>query len=96
MYRAYAENQNGHKVAESWTMPSYYRAVEQNEMERTLSNLTAGDYTVYVVAENAYGMQSAPVEATVTVDGDGVVKNTFARISAWAQRVKDFFRHLFW
>ncbi len=96
LYRAYAENSNGKRAAACWALPTYYRAVEQNETELNLTNLASGDYTVYVVAENAYGGQSAPIKASITVDGESPLKNFFTGIGANFAKIKEFFRHLFW
>ena len=71
LYRANAKNSLGIKSADTWTLPSYYRAVEQDEIELNLFGLPKGDYTVSVVAENAYGGDSEALEATVTVTEDG-------------------------
>ncbi len=96
LYRAYAETKNGGKVADCWVLPSYYRAVEQNEIEMSLTDLAAGDYTVYVVAENAYGGQSEPLKTEITVNGDNSFNNFFTRIKLKFNKIKEFFRHLFW
>ena len=71
LYRATAKNTLGIKAADTWTLPSYYRAVEQDEIELTLTGMSKGEYTVSVVAENAYGGDSAALETTVTVTEDG-------------------------
>ena len=67
LYRVKATNKAGVTVAKSWTLPCYYRAVEQDTVELTLTGLFTGEYTVSVTAENAYGDVSAPVKATVNV-----------------------------
>ena len=61
----------GKTVAKSWTLPCYYRAVEQETVELTVTGLASGEYTLVVTAENAYGDASEPVEAQVTVDDGG-------------------------
>ncbi|MBR4452512.1 MAG: metallophosphoesterase, partial [Clostridia bacterium] len=71
LYRATAKNSLGIIISDTWTLPSYYRAVEQDEIELNLFGLAKGDYTVSVVAENAYGGDSEALEATVTVTEDG-------------------------
>lgn len=71
LYRAYAKNSLGIKAADTWTLPSYYRAVEQDEVELVIKGLPKGDYTVSVVAENAYGMDSAALEGEFTVTEPG-------------------------
>ena len=71
LYRAYAKNSLGIRAADTWTLPSYYRAVEQDEVELVIKGLPKGDYTVSVVAENAYGMDSAALEGEFTVTEPG-------------------------
>lgn len=70
LYRAVAENSLGFKTAATWTLPVYYRAVEQDEIELNLHGMPKGEYTVSVVAETAYGVDSQALEATVTVTED--------------------------
>ena len=96
LYRVCAKNKLGATAAESWVLPSYYRAAAQDEIELTLSNLAAGEYTVYVTAENAYGKQSEPLQTKITVQGESAAANFFTRIGAWFRWLKDFFTHLFW
>lgn len=83
LYRAYAKNAAGTKVLKSWTLPCYYRAVEQETVELTLDGLTPGDYTVGVTAENAYGGGSLPLEIAVHIDEGGGIDSFFARVAAW-------------
>ncbi len=96
LYRVSAKNSRGVTVAKNWTMPSYYRAIDQNTVELTLSGLAAGTFTLEVTAENAYGMQSAPVKTTVTLDGENAFLNIFTRIAAWFGSLKAFFVQLFY
>ena len=95
LYRAYAKNKAGVIVETTWTLPQYYRAVEQNEIVLTLDGLAEGEYTIGVVAETAYGVQSKPVEQKVTVDGKTMFLNLFHRISLFFQnlfqKIKDLF-----
>ena len=71
LYRIKATDKLGVTKAESWTLPKYYIATEQNEIELTVSGLPKGDYTISVVAENAYEMDSEPVTADLTVTEGG-------------------------
>ena len=96
LYRAAAKNRLGVTVSKTWTMPQYYRAVEQNTIDLELQGLSAGDYTVSVVAETAYGVQSAPLQTTVHVDGETGFDYLIARIRLLFASIKDFFVHLFW
>jgi len=83
LYRAYAKNTTGRKVLKSWTLPCYYRAVDLKTVELKLDGLTPGDYTVGVVAENAYGGGSQPLETAVHIEKMGGIGSLFARIAAW-------------
>ena len=96
LYRAAAKNRLGVTVSKTWTMPQYYRAVEQNTIDLELQGLSAGDYTVSVVAETAYGVQSAPLQTTVHVDGETGFDYLIARIRLLFASIKDFLVHLFW
>ena len=96
LYRIYAKNSMGMTVAKNWVMPSYYRAVEQDTIDLELSGLGAGEYTIGVVAENAYGMQSAPVEAKVTVESENTFQSFLDQIAQFFNLIKDFFIQLFW
>lgn len=96
LYRATAKDRFGFTVSKTWTMPQYYRAVEQNTVDLELQGLSAGDYTVSVVAETAYGVQSAPLQTTVHVDGETGFDYLIARIKLLFASIKDFFVHLFW
>ena len=66
LYRAAAYSADGEEAAATWTIPCYYRAVEQKTVSLRLSGLAKGTYEVRVVAETAYGVQSEPLTATVT------------------------------
>lgn len=70
LYRVTAKNKLGLPVSKNWTLPYYYRAIEQNEIELTLTGLPQGEYTISVAAENAYGKQSAPVETKAQINGE--------------------------
>ncbi len=96
LYRVYAKNSLGLTVAKNWTLPSYYRAVDQKTIDLTLTGLADGEYTVGVVAENAYGGQSAPIECKVKISGDNAFVTFFARIAQLFRNLKDFLTHLFW
>lgn len=96
LYRAWAEDPHGKQAGKAWTLPSYYRAVEQNTVRLTLNALSEGEYIVYVVAENAYGGQSEPLKAAVIIPGKNSVLNVFDRIKWLFTQVFEFLRHLFW
>ncbi|MCR5522401.1 MAG: metallophosphoesterase [Clostridia bacterium] len=71
LYRAKVKNSIGITVADTWTLPKYYIATEQDEIEIDVYGLKKGDYTVTVVAETAYGIDSDALEARVTVTDEG-------------------------
>ena len=96
LYRARALKANGRTAAKTWTLPPYYRDVDGEEIALSFAGLAKGEYTVRVVAENAYGMQSAPIEAQVTIEGETGLQAFFARIKVWFAGVKNYFRQLFW
>lgn len=67
LYRAMACDADGNEVAKTWTLPSYYTAGTQKTVVLKLSGLDKGDYEIRVVAETAYGVQSEPLTASITV-----------------------------
>ena len=71
LYRAKAFDAHGMLVAETWTLPQYYRAVEQPTVDLRLEKLSAGSYQIEVVAENAYGDDSEPLTVSCVVDDGG-------------------------
>ena len=96
LYKAEAVNALGIAAADTWVMPCYYRAVEPEEtVELTLEGLADGEYTIRVTAQNAWGKESAPLQAKVTVAGEGALWGVPARIAKLFQRLFDFFRSLF-
>ena len=95
LYRVNVKDSLGMTVAKTWILPGYYRAIPQETVSETLTDLPAGEYTVSVVAENAYGMQSAPLQASVKVDGETGIRGLFVRISALFNAIKEFFVRLF-
>ena len=67
LYRVYVQNKLGMTVGKDWTMPKYYCVNDQQTVEHTLRGVPAGKYTVRVVAETAYGVQSDALETQVEV-----------------------------
>lgn len=61
LYRAYVYSENGTLVSQQWTLPEYYIAGDQDEIEIYLGAVDADRFTVKVVAETAYGVQSEPI-----------------------------------
>ncbi len=95
LYRYTVKDGRGVTVAKDWVMPSYYRAVQQDTVTLTLEDLPAGEYEICVLPENAYGMQSAPLQAFVSVKGETGVRGFIARIALWFRNLKTFFTKLF-
>lgn len=96
LYRATAKKVGGIVSESGWKMPVYYRAVDDRSAEIELEGLPDGEYTVSVIAENAYGDKSAPITATVKVEGDKGIKVFFMRVKLLFKDIKFFFRQLFW
>ena len=92
LYRAYIRNAQGVKVAQGWTLPVYYRGVQQDEIVLSLKHLGSGEYTVGVIAENAYGGQSAPIETTVTISRKDAYTSFFSCI---VQRITNVINRIF-
>ncbi len=61
LYRANIYAENGEFIRQNWTLPEYYVAGEQDEIEIDLGTVDADRFTVEIVAETAYGVQSAPI-----------------------------------
>ncbi len=96
LYRAKAKNRFGYTSAKAWALPQYYRADASDTVELELESLGTGTYTVTVVAETAYGVESKPLEATVTVEGKKGFAHFFDCVGNGFRSAKDFFRQLFW
>lgn len=63
MYRAYAVDSEGNRKPVGKTLPEYYNYDVPDTVTIRLMNLPLGDYTLEIVAENCFGMQSAPLTA---------------------------------
>lgn len=61
IYRAFAVDADGNRIPVGKTVPKYYRYNVPDTVKIELENLPEGDYTLEVVAENCYGMQSEPL-----------------------------------
>ena len=61
LYRAFAYAEDGTLLAKTWTMPEYYIVDGEDEIVLDLGKIEAESFTVEVVAETAYGVQSAPL-----------------------------------
>lgn len=62
IYRAYAVDAQGNRTPVGKTLAEYYNYKVPDTVTIKLENLPEGDYTLEVVAENCYGMQSAPIK----------------------------------
>ena len=95
LYRAWAVDRFGLNAAKTWVLPSYYRIVEQDTFELSLDGLAAGEYTIKVTAETAYGVRSEALEAKVTVDGPNVLLNLPSRIRVLIERLIFIIKQIF-
>ena len=95
LYRAAAKNSCGVTVSKTWTLPKYYRAIEQDTVELELSGFTEGEYTISVTAENAYGKQSEPIQTAVSVPGETGIRRLLVRITYMFDQIGLFFKRLF-
>ena len=95
LYRAKAVDRFGYVAAREWALPSYYRAVPQNTVTLDLQPLAKGTYTVTVVAETAYGVQSEPLKTVVEVEGQNAFLTFFSRLFSELKKGLDFLIHIF-
>ena len=95
LYRVTATDSRGCTAAREWVLPQYFRAVDQQSVELELQALAAGDYTIRAVAETAYGVQSAPLETTVTLEGKNAFLNFFDRIGYYGKKLMSFIISVF-
>lgn len=63
IYRAYAVDAEGNRTPVGKTTPKYYRYNVPDTVKIELENLPEGEYTLEIVAENCYSMQSEPLTA---------------------------------
>lgn len=61
IYRAFAVDSEGNKTPVGKTVAQYYKYNIPKKVTIKLENLPKGIYTIAVVAENCYGMQSSPL-----------------------------------
>ncbi len=62
IYRAYAVDAEGNRIPVGKTLAEYYNYNVPETVTIKLKNLPDGEYTLEVVAENCYGMQSEPIK----------------------------------
>ena len=65
IYRAFAVDAQGNRTPIGKTIPKYFRYNVPDTVKIEFENLPEGTCKVEVVAENCYGMQSAPLSAAV-------------------------------
>ncbi|MBR3753661.1 MAG: hypothetical protein IKK49_00980 [Clostridia bacterium] len=61
LYRAFAYSADGTLLAKTWTMPEYYIVDGEDEIVLDLGKIEGEAAKIEVVAETAYGVQSAPI-----------------------------------
>ncbi|MBQ7102040.1 MAG: hypothetical protein IJN81_10410, partial [Clostridia bacterium] len=64
LYRAFAYSADGTLLAKTWTMPEYYIVDGEDEIVLDLGKIEGEAAKIEVVAETAYGVQSAPISVT--------------------------------
>ena len=62
IYRAYAVDANGNRIPVGKALAEYYNYIVPDTVTIKLENLPEGEFTLEVVAENCYGIQSAPIK----------------------------------
>lgn len=67
LYRVFVLNERGETVAAHWELSGYYFTPPPTVVGVNIGKLAKGEYTLRVVAENAYGMQSEAITAPLTV-----------------------------
>ena len=83
LYRVIVKNKLGLTVEKLWYLPHYYVANGREEtIPFTVEGLAKGTYTVRVVAETAYGVQSDPLEREYTVQNGADGFAAFLRLLA--------------
>ena len=61
IYRAFAVDSEGNRIPVGKTVPQYYRFKVPSSVKIELENIPEENYTLEVVAENCFGMQSEPL-----------------------------------
>lgn len=61
IYRAFAVDSEGNRTPVGKTVAGYYRYKVPSTVKIALENLPETEYTLEIVAENCYGMQSVPI-----------------------------------
>ena len=81
LYRVIIKNKLGLTVDKKWYLPHYYVADKNEEtIPFVMDGLAKGTYTVRVVAETAYGVQSDPLETEITLQDGANAVGAFFRL----------------
>ncbi len=67
LYRVFVYDANGNPAGDFWELSGYYFTPAPEKVSVGIGNLPKGNYTLEVFAENAYGMRSQPLTASLTV-----------------------------
>ena len=67
LYRVCAYDAEGNPAASAYTIPEYYTAGKKPTVKLRLEGLKKGTYEIRVTAETAYGVDSEPLTAALTV-----------------------------
>ena len=67
LYRFSLSDKNGKAIAKGNVIPSYYLHKVEDTYTANLGKLSEGTYTLKIVAENAYKMQSEPIEKIIEI-----------------------------
>jgi hypothetical protein len=71
LYRYKIINKLGITEKKGWVLPKYYLAGEQKTIDLKVTGLASGEYRIEILAETAYGVDSEPLTAKVTIDDGG-------------------------
>ena len=83
LYRVIVKNKLGLTVDKQWYLPHYYVADKLEEtIPFTVQGLAKGGYTVRVIAENAYGVQSEALITEIKVQNGANAVAAFFRLLA--------------
>ena len=97
LYRITVKNSLGLTVNKQWILPHYYDADGQEEtITFELKGLPKGKYTASITAETAYGVQSEPLNSTITLDNGASGFTAYFRSIFWPfTRLIEIITHLF-
>lgn len=67
LYKVKVTNSDGEVVKSDWVLPKYYSATVEKTEHLNLGKFDKGDYTVFVTAQTAWGIQSEAMTASFTI-----------------------------